>query len=53
MNYNEVGKYLEETFGGTEFVLYTPKQAQKLFETDNPNVGTRIVKTTANIWVKM
>lgn len=53
MNYNEIGKYLEATFGGNEFVVYTARQMKELLETDNPNVGTKIVKTTANMWVKM
>ena len=53
MNYNEIGKFLEKAFGGTEFWVYSPKQAKKMFETDNPNVGTRLVKTSANMWVKM
>lgn len=53
MNYNEIGKYLEATFGGNEFVVYTARQTKELLETNNPNVGTKIVKTTANMWVQM
>lgn len=53
MNYNEIGKYLEATFGGNEFVIYTARQTKELLETNCPNVGTKIVKTTANLWVKI
>ena len=51
MNYNEIGKYLEKQFGGTEFFVYSAKDVKKLLTGSEPNVGTRIMKTCANMWV--
>lgn len=53
MKYNNIGKFLENVLGSTEFTLYSPKELEKMITQKQTNCGTRIVKTSAGLWVKL
>lgn len=53
MTYNNIGKYLEEIFGTTEFWVYSKKDLQSVADPNSNLKGSRVVKTSAGIWLNV
>lgn len=50
MKYNNIGKFVEETLGATEFWVYSTKDLETFFNKEGPLQGRRIVKVSADAW---
>lgn len=52
MNYNEIGKHIEEAYGATEFWWFTPNCLQRMFSGQPPK-AKHILKNNAGVWEKV